>query len=167
MGHATSSWTNSPNRTKKSNKKVQKHFLWSNLMRLKMPAWRFTFRSITCKLNWMKKTKSNWKQIRNHPPEDGPLCTRRVCVFRVGHVRIPELTEASGICMKYLQNPHKGRVRILSFIFLFFHHYFYFPGQLVGGFTLSDLLDKPWSQVSSLLPPGTSRVPDCYHCHCL
>ena len=30
----------------------------------------------------------------------------------------------------------------------------HFPAQLVGGFTLSDLLDKPWSQVSSLLPPG-------------
>ena len=29
------------------------------------------------------------------------------------------------------------------------------PAQLVGGFTLSDLLDKPWSQVSSLLHPGT------------
>ena len=26
----------------------------------------------------------------------------------------------------------------------------------MGGFTLDDLLDKPWSQVSSLLPPGTS-----------
>ena len=31
--------------------------------------------------------------------------------------------------------------------------HFYFPAQLVGCFTLSDLLDKPWSQVSSLLPP--------------
>ena len=35
------------------------------------------------------------------------------------------------------------------------YHYFYFPAQLVGGFTLSDLLDKPWSQVSSLLPHRT------------
>ena len=43
--------------------------------------------------------------------------------------------------------------------FLFFHH-LYFPAQLVGGFTISDLLDKPWSQVSSLLPPGT-----CLHLH--
>ena len=36
---------------------------------------------------------------------------------------------------------------------VFFRH-FYFPAQLVGGFTLSDLLDNPWSQdqVSSLLP---------------
>ena len=39
-------------------------------------------------------------------------------------------------------------------LFCFFHH-FYFPAQFVGGFTLSDLPDKPWSQVSSLLPPGT------------
>ena len=41
-----------------------------------------------------------------------------------------------------------------AFFLKFFHH-FYFPAQLVGGFTLSDLLDRPWSQVSSLLPPGT------------
>ena len=32
---------------------------------------------------------------------------------------------------------------------------FYFPALLVGSFTLNKLLDKPWSQVSSLLPPGT------------
>ena len=43
---------------------------------------------------------------------------------------------------------------VLFFVFVFDHH-FYFPAQLVGGFTLSDLLDKPWPQVSSLLPPGT------------
>ena len=39
--------------------------------------------------------------------------------------------------------------------FVYFDHKFHFPAQLVGGFTLSDFLDKPWSQVSSLLPPGT------------
>ena len=39
--------------------------------------------------------------------------------------------------------------------FFFLNHHFCFPAQLVGGFTLSDLLDKPWSQVSYLLPPGT------------
>ena len=33
--------------------------------------------------------------------------------------------------------------------YVFNHH------QVVGGFTLSDLLDKLWSQVSSLLPPST------------
>ena len=41
------------------------------------------------------------------------------------------------------------------FFFFFFDYHFYFPAQLVGGFTLSGLPDKPWSQVSSLLPPGT------------
>ena len=43
---------------------------------------------------------------------------------------------------------------------------FTFPAQPVGGFTLGDLLDKPWSHASSLLPPGT-----CLHFiknqHCL
>ena len=34
----------------------------------------------------------------------------------------------------------------------FLNHNFYFPDQLVGGFTLSDRLDKPWAQVSSLFP---------------
>ena len=45
-----------------------------------------------------------------------------------------------------------------EFFFFFFWgggHHFYFPAQLVGDFTLSDLRDKPWSQVSSLLPPDT------------
>ena len=39
-------------------------------------------------------------------------------------------------------------------LFFFFGHHFYFPAQLGGSLSLSDLLDKPWSQVSSL-PPGT------------
>ena len=43
----------------------------------------------------------------------------------------------------------------LSFLSFFLNHHFSFRAQLVGGFTLSDLLDKPWSQLSSLLPPGT------------
>ena len=45
---------------------------------------------------------------------------------------------------------------ILLFYYFFFSFFFitYFPAQLVGGFTLSDLLDKPWSRVASL-PPGT------------
>ena len=45
------------------------------------------------------------------------------------------------------------RLQYYSFIFYYYDH-FYFPAQLVGGFTLSNLLDKPWAQVSSLLPPG-------------
>ena len=42
-----------------------------------------------------------------------------------------------------------------SFSLLFFNHPFYFPALLVGGFTLSDLPDKPWSHVSCFLPPCT------------
>ena len=43
---------------------------------------------------------------------------------------------------------------------------FYFPAQLVGDFTLSGLLDKPRSQVSSLLPPGINMPPflSCTRC---
>ena len=41
-----------------------------------------------------------------------------------------------------------------TYWFFFQNHHFHFPAQLVG-FTLSDLLDKPLSQVSSLLPPDT------------
>ena len=47
------------------------------------------------------------------------------------------------------------QISVFFLKFYFFHHHFYFPAQLVGGFTLSDLQDKPWSQVSSLLPSGT------------
>ena len=48
------------------------------------------------------------------------------------------------------------RGRVVSVSFSFFKHYSHFPAQtIVGGFTLGDLLDKPWSQVSSLLPPAT------------
>ena len=55
------------------------------------------------------------------------------------------------------------------FSFFFLNHNFYFPAQLVGGFTLSDLLDKPWSQVSSLLPPRTCSIFIAHrvqHSHC-
>ena len=40
------------------------------------------------------------------------------------------------------------------FICLFQHH-FYFPAYLLGGFTFGDLLGRPWSRVSSLIPPTT------------
>ena len=36
---------------------------------------------------------------------------------------------------------------------VFFVSLLVFPAQLVRGYTLSDLLAKPWSQTSSLLPP--------------
>ena len=38
-----------------------------------------------------------------------------------------------------------------TFLFCIFFFHFHFPAQLVGDFTLSDLLDKPRSQVPSLL----------------
>ena len=50
--------------------------------------------------------------------------------------------------------PGTPAVVFLNKLNLYFHH-FYFPAQLVGGFTLGDLLDLPRSQVSSRLPPGT------------
>ena len=33
----------------------------------------------------------------------------------------------------------------INSIYIYIDHHFYFPAQVVGGFTLSDLLDKPWS----------------------
>ena len=39
----------------------------------------------------------------------------------------------------------------IYFSSFFSDHRFYFPAQLVGSFTPSDLVDKPWSQVPSLL----------------
>ena len=41
---------------------------------------------------------------------------------------------------------------VCSCVFFFYH--FSFPAQLVGGFTLSDLLDKPWSQEGIVLSPS-------------
>ena len=50
---------------------------------------------------------------------------------------------------------HQCHIYVVMYqVYTFFYH-FYFAAQLVGDFTLSDLLDKPWSQVSCLLPPGT------------
>ena len=55
-------------------------------------------------------------------------------------------------------------------IIFFFDLHFYFPAQLVGGVTLSDLLDKPRSQVSFLLPGTCLPFYRAYcrvqHSHC-
>ena len=40
-----------------------------------------------------------------------------------------------------------------TFFFLFIIFTFEPNLYLVGGFTLNELLNKPWSQVSTLLPP--------------
>ena len=43
----------------------------------------------------------------------------------------------------------------IHILYIYISHHVYFPAQLVGGFTLSDPMEKPWSQVSSLPPLGT------------
>ena len=43
--------------------------------------------------------------------------------------------------------------------FFFFYGRFFSPAQFVGGFTLCDLLVKPWSQVSSIKPPPVLPLP--------
>ena len=53
------------------------------------------------------------------------------------------------------------RVPILFFCFFLENHPFDSPANSQKVFTLIDLLDKPWSQVPSLLPPGRVQ-----HCHC-
>ena len=89
------------------------------------------------------------------------LCTWYICIYlvhvyiittivRVIHRRIYKYVWNTSYKKKYCRPVHM----FFSFIYFFYHH-FYFPAQLGGGFTLRDLLDKPWSQVSSLLPPGT------------
>ena len=47
--------------------------------------------------------------------------------------------------------------------FLFFNRHFCFPAQIVGGFTLSDRLDKPWSQVG-VVPSLPRYVPSFFYC---
>ena len=60
---------------------------------------------------------------------------------------------------------------LLLLVFFFFSDHFYFPAQLVGGFTLSDLLDKPCSQVG-VVPSPPRYVPSFFiahtvqHSHC-
>ena len=54
-------------------------------------------------------------------------------------------------------------------LLLFFDHHFHFPAQLVGGFALSDLLDKP---VVTGVVPSPRYVPSIFiahrvqHSHC-
>ena len=68
----------------------------------------------------------------------------------------PMTTSYGSVSMfHYVNTSHSYTSKYHFFLFFVYFHHFYFPSQLVGGFTLSDLLDRPWSQVSSLLPPGT------------
>ena len=72
------------------------------------------------------------KKLKNCPPEG--------CV------------DTTRICSEFLRGFSGGGG--FRFIFLLIITFTFQPNS-VGGFTLSDLLDKPWSRVSSLLPPGT------------
>ena len=56
------------------------------------------------------------------------------------------------------------RILVTFYFILYFYHQFYFPAQLVGGYTLSDLLDKPWSQVS-VVPSPHRYVPSIFIVH--
>ena len=47
-------------------------------------------------------------------------------------------------------------------LLLFFDHHFHFPAQLVGGFALSDLLDKP---VVTGVVPSPRYVPSIFIAH--
>ena len=70
---------------------------------------------------------------------------------------IPVGTAVSSMVKRYTQNRNNSNISRVRFRFSFLPppHHLYFAAQLVGGFTLSHLLDKPWSQVSSPLPLGT------------
>ena len=52
-----------------------------------------------------------------------------------------------------------------SFFFFFSDHHFYLPAQLVGGVTLSDLLDKPWSQDLGVVPSPPRYVLSIFIAH--
>ena len=57
-------------------------------------------------------------------------------VVQAPHILSPQFVKLS-LCSQFEK---------LGRSFFFLNHHGYFPAQLVGGFTLSDLLDKPWSQ---------------------
>ena len=79
------------------------------------------------------------------------------------------------LCMlSYCGVPEVGMFWFMNehvFVFVFVLNHFHFPAQLVGGFTLSDLLDKPWSQVG-VVPSSPRYVPAIFiahrvqHSHC-
>ena len=83
---------------------------------------------------------SGWWYHTNVPPVDAH-------VWRQLHL------SAVARCSYKTENKQTKCLMFFISTFIFFRH-FYFPAQLVGGFTRNDLLDESWSQVSSLPPPG-------------
>ena len=102
---------------------------------------------------------SDYRTLTYHQSDD-------VVAVRCGTLKVL-LQGASGAhCMAWHYRRSGNR---LFFFSSFFSHHFCFPAQLVGGFPLSDLLDKPWSQVSSLLPPVRAFIfiaHRVHHSHC-
>ena len=50
---------------------------------------------------------------------------------------------------------NRSQMETITTFFRFVNITVYFPAQLARGFTLRDLLDKSWSQVSPPFSPGT------------
>ena len=61
--------------------------------------------------------------------------------------------------------PDTAQTTIIIFFF-FYYHFYFLPAQLVGGFTLSDLLEKkPWSEDLGVVPFPPRYVPSIFMAH--
>ena len=90
-------------------------------------------------------------------------CVPHYFQYKRGHILIfPQNLSLKFLIIRFLASVAYSVLLYPSFFFFSSRH-FHFPAQLLGGFTLSDLLDKPWSQVSSLLPPP--YVPSIFIAH--
>ena len=99
------------------------------------------------------------------------ICTRSIwsipCIVDVDYACINSVyfgqsrILAYNICCTvfYTHTKYMQVYLVAPIALLFYVHFcsdqFNFSAQLIGGFTLSDLLDKPWPQGSPLLPPCT------------
>ena len=62
-------------------------------------------------------------------------------------------TAIRGLAVVGIDGCAHANMHLVVFVY-FFNHRVYFPAKLVGSFTLNELLDEPWSLVSTLSPPG-------------
>ena len=86
-------------------------------------------------------------RARRHPPTQSTLRL----VLGVG-----ARTRVINLKTLYRYGSLTGSTYQFFFSSIFFHHPFYSAAQLIELLPSNDLLDKPWSHVSSLLPlPGT------------
>ena len=79
-----------------------------------------------------------------------PAVTTRTIIFRIW-----QYFKSVQLCRDVLLISRTSRTSFFSF---FVYHHFHSSVQPVRGFTLSDLLDKLSSQVSSLLPPVVAFI---------